>query len=107
MQVYAGIYLVIGRPSMPTWLVFFAPSSSGYVLPHLAKHFILRPLGTPADLSQDTLSPSKLAAIGPTTSDYLRAERLLRVDAVPSQPTPEKLVAALCESDRGNNTSAP
>ncbi|KIJ34923.1 hypothetical protein M422DRAFT_181486 [Sphaerobolus stellatus SS14] len=93
--------------SISTWLVFFAPSSSGYVLPHLAEYFALPSLETSTDSLQTTLSPSKLAAIGTTTSDYLRSERKLRISAVPSQPTPEKLTAALCESDRGNNLPGP
>ncbi|KAF8520289.1 tetrapyrrole biosynthesis, uroporphyrinogen III synthase [Gautieria morchelliformis] len=79
-----------------TWLIFFAPSSSDFVLHFLRRSFRFSHANSP----QDAELTAKLGAIGATTATFLREERGLRVDAVPAKPTAEQLVASICESDR-------
>ncbi|KAI0255560.1 tetrapyrrole biosynthesis, uroporphyrinogen III synthase, partial [Lactifluus subvellereus] len=80
----------------PWWIVFFAPSAAAHVAPALVTHFSF--------LGRDDCSPcqtgsslraARVAAIGPTTADYLRDVVGLRVDAVPEAPNADSLLFAL------------
>ncbi|GJJ06071.1 hypothetical protein Clacol_000260 [Clathrus columnatus] len=84
------------------WIIFFAPSSSGFALTYLKQHFSL-PQTDSSDkvMLQDSAPRSvKLAAIGTTTFEFLTNQAHLRVDAVPVKPTAEDLVASIKEFDR-------
>ncbi|KAK0496489.1 tetrapyrrole biosynthesis, uroporphyrinogen III synthase [Armillaria luteobubalina] len=69
------------RPTMPWWIVFFAPSAAEFVLPFLKEQF--------------DLDSVKIAVIGPTTATFLRETLGLRVDAIPTKPSPEELMKAI------------
>ncbi|KAF5352988.1 hypothetical protein D9758_007965 [Tetrapyrgos nigripes] len=64
------------------WTVFFAPSSSSFVLPFLQS-------------DPRVWERRKVAAIGKTTDTHLREELGLAVHAVAKNPSPEGLIAAL------------
>ncbi|KAG5642299.1 hypothetical protein DXG03_003043 [Asterophora parasitica] len=83
------------------WIVHFAPSAAGFVLPILNSHFQF----TPTSISH--LAPSSkvaaditVAAIGPVTSSFLHDELQIHVDVVPPHPTPHDLVAEIVAYDR-------
>ncbi|KAI0033502.1 tetrapyrrole biosynthesis, uroporphyrinogen III synthase [Vararia minispora EC-137] len=76
----------------PWWIVCFAPSSTSHVLPVLRRHFHLP--GDDSTSEDASKTRARLAAIGPTTADFLR-EQSLRVDAIPSRPSADALVEAL------------
>ncbi|GBE87008.1 tetrapyrrole biosynthesis uroporphyrinogen III synthase [Sparassis crispa] len=91
--------------SVPTgrwWIVYFAPSAAEFVTPTLRKHFDLRSIDSPPDTSRTIPS---VAAIGPTTSTFLREQLSLHVRAVPSKPTPEALVAAIVAADSATSAA--
>ncbi|KAL6308770.1 tetrapyrrole biosynthesis uroporphyrinogen III synthase [Sparassis latifolia] len=91
--------------SVPTgrwWIVYFAPSAAEFVTPTLRKHFDLRSIDSPPDTSSTIPS---IAAIGPTTSTFLREQLSLHVRAVPSKPTPEALVAAIVAADSATSAA--
>ncbi|KAI0063335.1 tetrapyrrole biosynthesis uroporphyrinogen III synthase [Artomyces pyxidatus] len=73
----------------PWWIAFFAPSAAAYVLPHLRVYFDILPAS--AALQRQ----ARIAAIGPTTGDFLRSEMGVHVDAVAERPSAEGLVRAL------------
>ncbi|PBK80575.1 tetrapyrrole biosynthesis, uroporphyrinogen III synthase [Armillaria gallica] len=73
------------RPTVPWWIVFFAPSAAEFVLPFLREQFDL-----------DTV---KVAVIGPTTATFLREILGLRVDAIPTKPSAEELLRAIIDAD--------
>ncbi|KAK7680760.1 hypothetical protein QCA50_016068 [Cerrena zonata] len=77
------------------WIVYFAPSSADFVTPVLGDRFIL------PYLAEDgiQLQGARIAAIGPTTSTFLTDTLKLRVDAIPSKPSPEALVNAVYSVD--------
>ncbi|KZV72396.1 tetrapyrrole biosynthesis, uroporphyrinogen III synthase [Peniophora sp. CONT] len=78
------------------WIVFFAPSSSKHVLPMLMKHFALARNNVTA-VSAPSSPIAWVAAIGPTTADFLRDECGLLVHAVPPKPTADLLAQCLRE----------
>ncbi|KII83671.1 hypothetical protein PLICRDRAFT_119223 [Plicaturopsis crispa FD-325 SS-3] len=78
----------------PWWIVYFAPSAAEFVTPFLRDIF---DLPSPAEALRDTV---KIAAIGPTTAQFLRDKLDLRVDVVPPKPTPEDLSNAIASHDR-------
>lgn len=89
---------VVGTaPAGKWWIVYFAPSAADFVTPHLKDHFSLPPTDEPRIAAVD--APTRIAAIGPTTSMFLRDELKLAVDAVPAKPNPEALVAAIASAD--------
>jgi len=78
------------------WIVFFAPSAAEFAVPVLLKFFDL----LPSDLTGGQPSPGpRVAAIGQTTATFLRENLNLRVDVVPSKPTPEDIVEAVLQYD--------
>ncbi len=83
LQQLKGIVPV--RPTVPWWIVFFAPSAAEFVLPSLREQFDL-----------DTVN---VAAIGPTTATFLRETLGLRVDAIPSKPSAEELLRVIVDAD--------
>ncbi|KAI0052476.1 tetrapyrrole biosynthesis uroporphyrinogen III synthase [Auriscalpium vulgare] len=78
----------------PWWIVFFAPSAAAYVLPYLQAHFCLRPPQL-IDAQGETRRNARVAAIGPTTADFIRSEMSINVDVVAETPNAEGLVRAL------------
>jgi uroporphyrinogen-III synthase len=91
-------YRFVAEHSSPIWLIFFAPSSGGFVIPHLRIYFCLPTMAEPCTHAEG-LSPVKIGAIGPTTSEYLHMDEGLHVHVVASEPTASCLAAALYESD--------
>ncbi|KAK0482410.1 tetrapyrrole biosynthesis, uroporphyrinogen III synthase [Armillaria novae-zelandiae] len=77
--------IVPARPSVPWWIVFFAPSAAEYVLPFLKEQF--------------DLDSVKIAVIGRTTGTFLSETLGLRVDALPTKPSPEELLKAIVDAD--------
>ncbi|KAK0215644.1 tetrapyrrole biosynthesis, uroporphyrinogen III synthase [Armillaria fumosa] len=73
------------RPSVPWWIVFFAPSAAEFVLPFLKEQF--------------DLDSVKIAVIGPTTATFLGETLGLRVDAIPTKPSPEELLRVIVDAD--------
>ncbi|PBK63412.1 tetrapyrrole biosynthesis, uroporphyrinogen III synthase [Armillaria solidipes] len=73
------------RPTVPWWIVFFAPSAAEFVLPFLKEQFDLESV--------------KIAAIGPTTAAFLHETLGLRVDAIPTKPSSEELLRAIVDVD--------
>ncbi|VDC03146.1 unnamed protein product [Peniophora sp. CBMAI 1063] len=92
INLAARIDDIVGAP----WIVFFAPSSAKHVLPTLTKHFYLTRHDEVTTLALG-LPQARVAAIGPTTADFLRGECGLVVDAVPSKPSAEALARSLRE----------
>ncbi|KAF7312340.1 Uroporphyrinogen-III synthase [Mycena indigotica] len=68
------------------WIVFFAPSAAAFVVPFLREHF---------ELPSRT---ARVAAIGPTTFNFLQQELGIKVDAVARKPTPDSLLAAISDA---------
>ncbi|KAA1475986.1 tetrapyrrole biosynthesis, uroporphyrinogen III synthase [Dentipellis sp. KUC8613] len=77
----------------PWWIVYFAPSAAAHVTPALRAHFAL-----PGVDDAQGKPRARVAAIGPTTAEFLGQELGLRVDAVPAKPSAEALVRALEEA---------
>lgn len=91
------------------YIVFFAPSSSSYALPHLKKVFRLPFLnfhpsgsGPEPELSSDSQLPETderprviPIAIGPTTATYLREVVDLNLEIVCKKPEAGALVNAI------------
>lgn len=95
------------------WIVFFAPSSSAYALPHLKNVFqlpFLKPSSEsePTELeNHDFFKPRAIpVAIGPTTATYLRDRAGLQLEIVCKKPEAAALVAAI-ENYRLNRWSIP
>lgn len=70
------------------WIVFFAPSAAEFVTPTLRKHFDIPTL-------EFLTFTTRIAAIGPTTEDFLKDELHIRVDVVPPKPSPDALVGVI------------
>ncbi|GJE95575.1 tetrapyrrole biosynthesis uroporphyrinogen III synthase [Phanerochaete sordida] len=70
------------------WIVFFAPSAAEFVTPILRKHFTI------PDADSTSFS-TKIAAIGPTTQEFLANKLRIRVDVVAPKPSPDALVSGL------------
>ena len=81
------------------WIVFFAPSAAEFVTPTLLQHFAL-----PSTDESDEDTPAKrvahIAAIGPTTSTFLRDSLHLTVAVLSPKPSAESLVGAIAAFDR-------
>lgn len=70
------------------WIVFFAPSAADFVTPILRQHFEIP--------SSDSSSFAvRVAAIGPTTHDFLKDKLHMRVDVVAPKPSPDALAASI------------
>ena len=84
----------------PWWIVLFAPSGAGHVVPALRKHFSMTAgKSSPPSGKGNGLRRARLAAIGPTTAKYVREDLGLEVDAVADTPTAESLVLSLMHSN--------
>lgn len=90
--------------SQEWWIVFFAPSSASLAVPRLQAFDL--PFGDPplVGASHAPRRLARLAAIGPTTSDCLVNELLLRVDVVAPKPSAESLSDALRSYDEPRQT---
>ncbi|KAF5375368.1 hypothetical protein D9615_007924 [Tricholomella constricta] len=93
--------------SQSWWIIHFAPSAAGFVMPILNNHFCFEHTESNPERSISNSSPSpspspraKVAAIGPVTSSFLRDEFQIHVEVVPPSPTPQDLVAAIVSYDR-------
>ncbi|KDQ23769.1 hypothetical protein PLEOSDRAFT_1079082 [Pleurotus ostreatus PC15] len=85
------------------WIVYFAPSAAEFVTPVLNLHFNF------ADSEEDPSQKrrqARVAAIGPTTRDFLRDTLKLHVHAVASKPTPDGLVSAIKGHDGIDSVAA-
>ncbi|KAF8637108.1 hypothetical protein AX17_003012 [Amanita inopinata Kibby_2008] len=93
-QVHTG-------PAKDWWIVYFAPSAAQFVTPILEDHFTLPRIGDNSPHSASSVRlPTRLAAIGPTTLNFLQDTLHLRVDATASKPRPEDLLSAIGEADQ-------
>ncbi len=84
----------------PWWIILFAPSAAGHVMPALLKHFSMTVgKSSPSSGRGSGLRRARLAAIGPTTAKFVREDLRLDVDGVADAPTAESLVSSLvaCE----------
>jgi uroporphyrinogen-III synthase len=80
----------------PWWIVLFAPSAAGHVMPALRKHFSMTAgKSSPSPGRGSGLRRARLAAIGPTTAKFVQEDLRLDVDAVADAPTAESLVSSL------------
>ncbi|OCH84534.1 tetrapyrrole biosynthesis uroporphyrinogen III synthase [Obba rivulosa] len=82
------------------WIVYFAPSAADFVTPILRKHFNLQG-AEPEQVNGGSLSTPQIAAIGPTTSTFLRDTLRLNVNVVPTRPVADALVSAIVHLDGG------
>lgn len=78
------------------WIVHFAPSAAKTVSPTLVKYFNI-PIVEDASLSPRR---THIAAIGPTTSTFLRDELHVEVAVVAEKPTPDALAEGIAEWHR-------
>ncbi|TCD68562.1 hypothetical protein EIP91_010487 [Steccherinum ochraceum] len=83
-------------PVAKWWIVYFAPSAADFVTPTLRKHFTLSASNGKALCDAPH---AHLAAIGPTTSAFLRDNLNLVVDVISPKPTPEALAEAIQRFD--------
>jgi len=77
------------------WLIFFSPSSAGYVIPHL-RGFGIITLSSENGSRDEAIV--KIAAIGETTKRYLE-DVGIKVDAVAEEPTPVALLRSIQRDD--------
>ncbi|KIP06765.1 hypothetical protein PHLGIDRAFT_30350 [Phlebiopsis gigantea 11061_1 CR5-6] len=75
------------------WIVFFAPSAAEFVTPTLRKYFEVPD-------AHSTSYATKIAAIGPTTHDFLKDKLHIRVDVVAPKPSPDALVGVIHAFDQ-------
>ena len=75
--------------------MFFAPSTAEFVVPTLRSLFNLPSLHNAGP--SDARRQAELAAIGPTTYDFLRDKLDLRVAVCSERPTPESLTAEISQ----------
>ncbi len=70
-------------------------------MPALRMHFSLA-MRESSDITEETnrLRRARVAAIGPTTGDYLRDEAGLLVDVVPETPSPDALTLAIVRAPK-------
>lgn len=88
----------------PWWIVFFAPSSAAHVTPALRVHFSLEMRESPGtNEKKNQLRRARVAAIGPTTRDYMRDKIGVCVDAVPDTPSADSLISALLQALKKSN----
>ena len=92
--------LSVYSPADHWWIVHFAPSSAKHVFPHLCDQFDM-PMREDWERGA-TRRHARIAAIGPTTSTFLEEELGVRVDVVPTKPTPEALAEAIARWDEGH-----
>lgn len=74
----------------------FAPSAAKAVSPTLSRYFDIPPAGKAESISRR----ASVAAIGPTTSVFLREELHVDVAVVAEKPTPEALSQGIVDWDR-------
>lgn len=74
------------------WIVFFAPSAAEFATPILRQFFELPRADSFGGMY---LNGVRLAAIGPTTHEFLRNRLNLRVSVCPVMPTPEGIARAI------------
>ncbi|KAI0371011.1 tetrapyrrole biosynthesis, uroporphyrinogen III synthase [Pilatotrama ljubarskyi] len=79
------------------WIVHFAPSAAKAVSPTLAQYFQIP--GAEATESRARRN-ARVAAIGPTTSEFLRDQLHIEVAVVAGRPTPEALSEGIAAWDR-------
>lgn len=74
------------------WIVFFAPSAAEFATPILRQFF---ELPGAESIGGMYLNGVRLAAIGPTTHEFLRNHLSLRVSVCPPMPTAEAIARAI------------
>jgi uroporphyrinogen-III synthase len=74
------------------WIVFFAPSATEFAMPILQQSFNLPQIVSPGGVY---MTPVSLAAIGPTTADYLSDHCHLHVAVCSPMPTAVALTNAI------------
>ncbi|KAI0351266.1 tetrapyrrole biosynthesis uroporphyrinogen III synthase [Trametes cingulata] len=79
------------------WIVHFAPSAAKAVSPSLARHFEIPGDGKATSQSR---RKARVAAIGPTTLEFLRDQLHVEVAVVAEKPTPEALSEGIAAWDR-------
>lgn len=79
--------------------MYFAPSAADFVTPILKKHFSLPESSDELPRGSDSGGDVHIAAIGPTTSLFLRDTLKLRVVVTSPKPSPDALAAALTQFD--------
>jgi len=99
--VVALFFFLEADDDEPWWIVFFAPSAAAHALPALRVHFSMAP-GEP--WRGGRLHRARVAAIGPTTGDYLRDKVGLFVEVVADVPTADTLTAALVNKNKEKKT---
>ncbi|KAI9061860.1 tetrapyrrole biosynthesis uroporphyrinogen III synthase [Trametes sanguinea] len=83
----------------PWWIVYFAPSAAKSVSPTIDKYFDSpRTSGS----SSSAKRRARIAAIGPTTSTFLREELGMEVTVVAEKPTPEALSEGIADWERNH-----
>ena len=97
LLLFFWVLIVHSKDAMYWWIVYFAPSTAGFVTPILAKYFHL--VGSGTTEGSENLIPARIAAIGPTTREFLLDQLRLCVDIMAQKPTPEGLVSALENHD--------
>lgn len=80
------------------WIVHFAPSAAGFVMPTLRKYFQFP--SPDLENKEGRISTTRTAAIGPVTASFMRDELNIMVDVTASNPTPQDLLAAITASER-------
>lgn len=108
---FSGTY-IHARPSAAdrpaSWVAFFSPSGARTSLPAIRQRFRLlphsaepaQPAPVPAEQQPIGTEVLHLAAIGPTTANFLRDKCNLAVSAMPEIPEPEALADAIARYDR-------
>lgn len=79
------------------WIVYFAPSAAEFATPTLRKYFHLPQVDGPTAPANERAA--RIAAIGPTTANFLRDELRILVHAVPAKPNPDELALKLEAAD--------
>ncbi|EIM80151.1 tetrapyrrole biosynthesis uroporphyrinogen III synthase [Stereum hirsutum FP-91666 SS1] len=102
------------EPDKPWWITYFAPSAAAYVTPSIRSLFSLPSTTTTSSSSSSLTSPpapsssppaptpkctARIAAIGPTTADFLREELKLEVEVVPHKPGAATLCKAIAQAE--------
>ena len=81
--------------------MFFAPSSAAHVMPALCMHFSFE-MRESSDINEkkNELRRARVAAIGPTTRDFLWDEIGVCVDVVPDTPSADSFTLALTRAPK-------
>ncbi|OSD03820.1 tetrapyrrole biosynthesis uroporphyrinogen III synthase [Trametes coccinea BRFM310] len=86
-------------PAEQWWIVYFAPSAAKSVSPTIDKYFDSPRTDGP---SPSAKRRARIAAIGPTTSTFLREELDMEVAVVAEKPTPESLSEGIADWERNH-----